>query len=84
MVESLLTLYSTKRCPYSQDVRDYLMEREIHFDEKDVDSEAAAQSLWLLAGVADVPTLVFSQHREQDVIIMGFDRVKLDAVLERL
>lgn len=79
-----LTLYSTTTCPYCKMLKDYLDEKRIEYEEKLVDQHDSAKQEMLSAsgGFLGVPfTVVIKNDGTQDTII-GFDKNKVDEVLE--
>lgn len=79
-----ITVFSTGGCPYCILLKDYLNSKKISFIEKmvDQDEEAKKQMLKDSKGFLGVPfTVVLKDDGTKDTII-GFDKGKIDKVLE--
>lgn len=73
-------IYTTRRCPYCHAAKQYLASRGVPFIERDVEMDpSAAEEMVRLSGQQGVPVI-----RIGDEIIIGFDRPRLDAALQRL
>ncbi len=71
-------VYSTPTCPYCQMVKDFLKEKNIEFEEKDVAADSAArEELVEKSHQLGVPVVDVAGE-----IIVGFDREALARVLE--
>jgi glutaredoxin-like YruB-family protein len=70
-------LYTMPTCPYCDQVKEFLREHNIEFEEVDVQAdEAAAKEMIQKSGQAAVPVIDI-----EGKIIVGFDREKLSKVL---
>lgn len=74
-----VTVYSTPSCPYCRQVKAYLREKGVSFRDYDVSQnrEAAAEMV-RLSGQRGVPVVAVDGK-----VVVGFDRPRLDALLER-
>lgn len=71
-------LYSMPICPYCDQVKEFLREHNIEFEEVDVQAdEAAAKEMIQKSGQAAVPVIDV-----EGKIIVGFDHEKLSKVLD--
>jgi glutaredoxin 3 len=75
-----IIVYSTPTCPYCYLVKDYLKEKGIGFEEKDVskDREAAREMIGK-SGQMGVPQIDINGK-----IIVGFDRDAIDEELSKM
>jgi len=76
----MITVYTTPTCAFCKAVKDYLTDKKKEFKTVDLteDQEAAK---WVLqnTGQLAVPVTRF----EDDTIVVGFDRPKLEAALAK-
>jgi len=74
---SKIIVYSTPSCPYCNLAKDYLKEKGVEFEEKDVSVDrAAAREMVEKSGQMGVPQIAIN-----DKVIVGFNR---DAIEEEL
>lgn len=73
-----VTVYTSTTCPYCQMAKEYLQEREITFDEKNVQTDKEARSELMAMGYTGVPVICVD---DQEVV--GFDKNKLDELLNK-
>ncbi len=72
-------VYTTPTCGYCQQLKAYLRERGVPFEEKDVSRDrAAAQEMVDLTGQMGVPVAVIGGET-----VIGFDRPRIEALLAR-
>src|SRR4051794_39295900 len=72
-----ITVYTGNDCIWCDKAKEYLKQRGLSYQEKNVeDDEAAAAEALALVGRRGVPIIVVGEH-----IIQGFQRERLDAVL---
>ena len=75
-------VYSTQTCPWCFRLKDWLKEREIEFEEKDVgEDQDAANELLLTTGQMGVPVTVIEKDGKETVVV-GFDKEKLEEILK--
>jgi glutaredoxin-like YruB-family protein len=74
----MITVYTTPTCVFCKAVKEYLTDKKKEFKEVDV-SEDQGAAKWVLdnTGQLAVPVTRF----DDNTIVIGFDRPKLDAVL---
>jgi glutaredoxin 3 len=76
---SKITVYSTPSCPYCHLVKDYLNEKGVEFEEKDVSVDrVAAREMIEKSGQMGVPQIEIN-----DKIIVGFNRDAIDEELSK-
>lgn len=79
-----ITVYSTTTCPYCKQLKDYLTSKNIAFTEKLVDMDELAQKEMsqVSNGFLGVPFTVVTDENNNVSTVLGFDRGKLDKVLQ--
>lgn len=78
-----ITIYSTTTCPYCKMLKDYLTEKNVNFTEKLVDTDDTSRDEMMKSsgGFLGVPfTTVLKQDGSKETIL-GFDKGKLNSVL---
>ena len=77
---SKIIIYSTPTCPYCNLVKDYLNQRSIEFEEKDVSLDrTAAREMIEKSGEMGVPQIDIN-----GTIIVGFNRDAIDEELGKI
>ena len=77
----MLTVYSTETCGYCRKLKAYLDERGVPYTVVDVAaSPSAAQALRRVSGQSGVPVTV----ADNGAVIVGFDRPRIDALLDEI
>ncbi|NOX97002.1 MAG: glutaredoxin family protein [Nitrospirae bacterium] len=70
-------IYSTPTCPYCLRAKAYLKEKNVSFEDIDVSTnQEAADEMIKISGQMGVPVIVVG-----DVIMVGFDKNKLEELL---
>lgn len=75
---SKVTVYTSSTCPYCQMAKEYLKERGIPFDEKNVQTDKDARNELMAMGYTGVPVICVDEEQ-----IVGFDKNKLDELLNK-
>ncbi|NLN16277.1 MAG: glutaredoxin family protein [Firmicutes bacterium] len=77
MLAKKVTVYSTRTCPWCDRAKNYLRSKNVDFEELDVanDPEALGEMI-RLSNQMGVPVITVD-----DEVIVGFDRQRLDALL---
>ena len=75
---SKVVVYTSNTCPYCTMAKDYLKEKGVEFEEKNVQNDAAARDELISMGYTGVPVLVIGEEE-----IVGFDRARIDAALAK-
>lgn len=73
-----VTVYTSNTCPYCTMAKDYLKDRNIAFEEKNVQTDSAARQELMSKGYTGVPVIVIGEEE-----IVGFDKKRLDALLDK-
>ncbi len=77
---SKIIVYSTPSCPYCNLVKDYLKQKGIEFEEKDVSKDrVSAREMIEKSGEMGVPQIDIN-----GTIIVGFNRDAIDNELRRI
>jgi len=78
-----ITIFTTGGCPYCLDVKDYLNSKSIAFTEKLVDQDEAAKEemIQVSNGFMGVPFILILKDDGTKETIIGFDKGKLDRIL---
>ncbi len=76
---SKIIVYSTPSCPYCHLVKDYLKDKGVEFEDKDVSVDrAAAREMVERSGQMGVPQIIIN-----DKVIVGFNRDAIDEELNK-
>ena len=73
-----VTVYTSNTCPYCTMAKDYLKDRNIEFEEKNVQTDSTARQELMAKGYTGVPVIVIGEEE-----IVGFDKKRLDAMLDK-
>ena len=77
-----ITIYSTPVCPYCNMLKAYLTEHKIEFENKNVAADqAAAQEMVDKSGQMGVPVTVIVNDKNQEEVIVGFDKERINQLL---
>ena len=77
-----ITIYSTATCGFCKMLKSYLTQHDIQYDEKHADQDPKiAQELYDKSGQLGVPFTIIEKNGKEESIL-GFDRKKIDQVLE--
>lgn len=77
-----ITIYSTATCAYCKMLKSYLQNKNIAYEEKQVDQDPAlAQEMVDKSHQMGVPFTVIEQDDGNEVTILGFDKPRIDQVL---
>lgn len=78
-----ITVYSTTTCPYCKMLKEYLSEKNIEFSAKFVDKDDDAKNEMMKdsGGFLGVPFTVVNKEDGSKETIIGFDKNKINEVL---
>ena len=77
-----VTIYSTPTCPYCKQEKDFLKEKGVNFEDIDVAAEPdKASEMVDKSGQMGVPVTVIAKDGGKEGVIVGFDRNKLEKLL---
>ena len=74
---SKVTVYTSNTCPYCTMAKDYLKDRELAFEEKNVQTDKEARQELMAMGYTGVPVICVDDEQ-----IVGFDKARLDELLK--
>lgn len=77
MSQPIITIYSTKTCPYCKMEKTWLDENGIEYTNHWVDEDAAkAKAMIDISHQMGVPVTVVTKHGKEELVV-GFDKIKL-------
>ncbi len=76
-MDKKIVVFTSNTCGYCHMVKDYLNEKGLSFEEKNVSTDPAARKELMSQGFMGVPVIYIG-----DEIVQGFDKNKLDALLK--
>ena len=74
---SKVTVYTSNTCPYCTMAKDYLKDKEVAFEEKNVQTDKEARQELMSMGYTGVPVICVDDEQ-----IVGFDKARLDELLK--
>lgn len=75
-------IYSTVTCPYCKMEKDYLDSKGIKYENVFVDQDPqAAEEMVKISGQMGVPFTVITKDDGTKITFLGFDKAKLDTIL---
>ena len=78
-----VTIYSTTTCPYCKMEKDYLDSKGVKYENIFVDQDSdKAQEMMDISGQLGVPFTVIEKDDGTEEKILGFDKEKLNEVLD--
>jgi glutaredoxin 3 len=77
-----ITIYSTATCGFCKMLKGYLQDKGISYNEKHADQDPKiAQELYDKSGQLGVPFTIIEKDGKEEMVL-GFDREKINKVLE--
>lgn len=77
-----VTIYTTPTCAFCKQTKEYLTEKGVEYEAKDVAADTqAAQEMVDLSHQMGVPVTIVKNDDAEPIIIIGFDKAKLDESL---
>lgn len=76
-MEKKVVVYTSNTCGYCHMVKDYLNEKNVPFEERNVSTDASARKELMTQGFMGVPVIYIG-----DDVVQGFDKNKLEALLK--
>ena len=73
---SKVTIYTSSTCPHCHTAKDYLTEKGVDFEEKNVGNDAEARKELIQKGYMGVPVIIVGDEE-----IQGVDKEKLEELL---
>ncbi|WP_085875320.1 glutaredoxin family protein [Peptoniphilus vaginalis] len=74
---SKVTVYTSNTCPYCTMAKDYLKDKEVAFEEKNVQTDKEARQELMAMGYTGVPVICVDDQQ-----IVGFDKARLEELLK--
>ena len=74
---SKVRVYTSNTCPYCTMAKDYLKDKEVAFEEKNVQTDKEARQELMAMGYTGVPVICVDDEQ-----IVGFDKARLDELLK--
>ncbi|EHL14818.1 glutaredoxin-like protein, YruB-family [Peptoanaerobacter stomatis] len=71
-----ITVYTSTSCHYCHLLKDYLKEKNVAFDERNIDTDSDARAFLIKNRIMGVPAMYVGEQQ-----IVGFDKEKIDEVL---
>lgn len=78
-----ITVFSTTTCPYCIMLKNYLQEKNVAFEEKQVDQDDKARDEMLAdsGGFMGVPFTIIVKDDGSKETVVGFDKGKFESIL---
>ncbi len=77
-----VTIYTTPTCAYCVMLKRYFDENNIKYEAVDVGNDPKqAQIMQEKSGQLGVPVTIFSDDNNKETIVVGFDKSKIDTIL---
>lgn len=70
------TIYTVDTCIYCIKVKKYLLEKNVKYEEKNVQEDSSARKELLSMGYRTVPVIILGKEE-----IVGFDKEKIDKII---
>ena len=70
-----ITVYTSTSCHYCHLLKDYLKEKNVAFDERNIDTDSDARAFLIKNRIMGVPAMYVGEQQ-----IVGFDKEKIDEV----
>ena len=71
-----VTIYTSPTCPFCHQAMDYLKEKNVEFEAKDISKDPEARKFLMSQKIMGVPAIYIDEE-----LVMGFDKQKIDALL---
>mgnify|MGYP001942195468 CR=1 FL=1 len=72
-----VTVYTSSTCPYCTLAKDYLKERGVEYEEKNISTSREAREELMEKGHTGVPVILIGEEE-----IVGFDKARIDELLD--
>lgn len=73
-----ITIYTSSTCPYCTLAKDYLNEKGVEYDERNISTSREAREELMAKGHTGVPVVIIDNEE-----IVGFDKARIDALLDK-
>jgi len=71
-----VVVFTSNTCGYCHQAKDYLNEKNVEFEERNVSTDTAARKELISKGIMGVPVIYI-----EDEMIQGFDKSRIDKLL---
>lgn len=71
-----VTIYTSPTCHFCHQATDYLKEKNVEFEAKDISKDPEARKFLMSQKIMGVPAIYIDEE-----LVMGFDKQKIDALL---
>ncbi|MDO5027909.1 MAG: glutaredoxin family protein [Bacillota bacterium] len=71
-------VYSSSTCPYCTLAKDYLNEKGVEFEERNISTSREAREELMAKGHTGVPVVIIDNEE-----IVGFDKARIDSLLDK-
>lgn len=71
-------VYTSSTCPYCTLAKDYLNEKGVEFDERNISTSREAREELMAKGHTGVPVIIIDNEE-----IVGFDKARIDTLLDK-
>lgn len=75
-MDKKVVVYTSNTCPYCTMAKDYLTDKKVDFEEKNIQTDKAARDELMKMGHLGVPVILIDGEE-----VVGFDQGKLDELL---
>lgn len=75
-MDKTVVVYTSNTCPYCTMAKDYLKDKQVAFEEKNIQTDKAARDELMKMGHLGVPVVIVDGEE-----VVGFDQRKLDELL---
>ncbi len=75
-MDKKVVVYTSNTCPYCNMAKEYLDEKKVEYEEKNIQTDKAARDELMKMGHLGVPVILVGEEE-----IVGFDQNKLDELL---
>ena len=73
-----VVVYTSSTCPYCTLAKDYLTEKGVEYEEKNISTSREAREELMAKGHTGVPVVIIDEEE-----IVGFDKTKIDTLLDK-
>jgi len=74
-----VVMYATRDCPYCAKTREYLTDKGVKWEERDIDTSPQAAAEFKAKGGVGTPLVLINGEK----VVDGFDKAKLDEALKK-
>ena len=71
-----VVVFTSNTCGYCHQAKDYLKEKNVEFEERNVSTDTAARKELISKGIMGVPVIYIDE-----TMVQGFDKKKIDQLL---